>query len=361
MSYKRCDFVENVRPVAVICALHWLMNNSELYKNSGITIDKDWVANLKLSAAESVQEFIQNDLASLERDEISQVPQEQAIDCDSDSFSEVDEQDRNIGNMDTLLDDANPFSDATYTFAPGEGQKPLSLYQDPDAEYLAFPTIFCGQRRVNNEDREVKDVNYSDIVKWELRNVDRRAANNVPNIFFKMKKIQMKQVTDKVAFAVRRFKGQGKKITAEQALDPEAVKNLVRLDEGYHIFRTLRNSPPYLEAKKKEVFAMIRQLGLPTWFGSFSSADTRWTDLLRILVQLNEGKTITDDEAKSMSWSERTKLVQQDPVTCVRYFDHRVQEFIKTVLKSDHHPIGKLRAFSIELSSSKGVHHIFTC
>jgi hypothetical protein len=28
--------------------------------------------------------------------------------------------------------------------------------------------------------------------------------------------------------------------------------------------------------RKKDVFAMIRQLGLPTWFGSFSSADTKW-------------------------------------------------------------------------------------
>lgn len=31
---------------------------------------------------------------------------------------------------------------------------------------------------------------------------------------------------------------------------------------------------------------MIRQLGLPTWFGSFSSADTKWIDLLRILGKL---------------------------------------------------------------------------
>ena len=31
------------------------------------------------------------------------------------------------------------------TFAPGEGQTPISVFQDENAEYLAFPSIFCGQ------------------------------------------------------------------------------------------------------------------------------------------------------------------------------------------------------------------------
>ena len=46
---------------------------------------------------------------------------------------------------------------------------------------FAFPTIFCGQRRPSKEERTVP-VHYSDIVKWELRSVDRRAAQSVPNI-----------------------------------------------------------------------------------------------------------------------------------------------------------------------------------
>ena len=79
----------------------------------------------------------------------------------------------------------------------------------------------------------------------------------------------MKQISDKVRFSLRRCQSKGNNLTAQQALNPDVLKNLARLDEGYHIFRTLGNSPPYLEAKKREVFAMIRQLGLQTWFGSF--------------------------------------------------------------------------------------------
>ena len=34
LSYKKVDFKENVRPVRVLTALHWLMNNNELYKKN---------------------------------------------------------------------------------------------------------------------------------------------------------------------------------------------------------------------------------------------------------------------------------------------------------------------------------------
>ncbi|VDI49383.1 Hypothetical predicted protein [Mytilus galloprovincialis] len=201
---------------------------------------------------------------------------------------EVDENETHVGNTDTLLDhipDDNPLCDAGLTFAPGEGQRPISLYSDPDAEYLSFPTIFCGQRRPDNKDRSVS-VHYTDIVKWELRSMDRRVAQSVPNIFFKLKKIQLKNISDKVNLALRRCQSEGKKWTAKDVLNPNTVNDLVRLDEGYYIFRSLRNSPVYLEKRKKDLFAMIRQLGLPTWFGSLSSADTNWKDLLRILRQI---------------------------------------------------------------------------
>ena len=78
---------------------------------------------------------------------------------------------------------------------------------------------------------------------------------------------------------------------------------------------------------------MLRQLSLPTWFMSFSAADTRRTDLLRMLARLNDDIEYSEEEIENLSWQEKTKLVQKDPVTCSRYFAHRVQEFLNTVLK----------------------------
>ena len=152
----------------------------------------------------------------------------------------------------------------------------------------------------------------------------------------------MKQISNKVNLAVRKCKNRSKAITAAEARDSNYLDKLVNLDEGYYIFRQLRNSPAYLETRKKDIFAMIRQLSLPTWFMSLSAADTRWTDLLKMLAKLNDGIEYSKKELEHLTLQEKTKLVQKDPVTCSRYFDHRVQEFLNTVLKSSCEPIGKL-------------------
>ncbi|VDI82039.1 Hypothetical predicted protein [Mytilus galloprovincialis] len=60
-----------------------------------------------------------------------------------------------------------------------------------------------------------------------------------------------------------------------------------------------------------------------------------------------------------MDWHQKSKLVQKDPVTCSRYFDYRVQQFINLVLKSDHDPIGKLTDFFYRVEfQQRGSPHI---
>ena len=87
---------------------------------------------------------------------------------------------------------------------------------------------------------------------------------------------------------------------------------------------------------------MIRQLGIPTLFISLSAADTKWLELLRsIYISLHQ-KTVTDAELQNMSWSDKCELISKDPATCARYFNNKVQKFVKHILKSPHSPFGTL-------------------
>ena len=165
-----------------------------------------------------------------------------------------------------------------YNIAPGEGSVPLSIFRDQYSEELAHPGIFLGQRRPENEERLV-DVHYSDICKSGLRRSD-----CVENIFFKTKKLQMKILLGKSQIALPKCKGNNRTLTAGQLKQQGTLERLVHLDEGYKFLRALRGSPPYFEKAKKDIFAMIRQLGPATLFCSFSSAETEWIHLLRILM-----------------------------------------------------------------------------
>jgi hypothetical protein len=122
----------------------------------------------------------------------------------------------------------------------------------------------------------------------------------------------------------------------------DIVENMVKLDEGFKIFRTLRGSPPYWESAKKDLFAMIRQLGLPTWFISLSAAETHWKPLLQSLHKISEGQMPSDDEIEAFTWTDKTKLISSDPVSVARYFDFRVQQFFSLFLYSQLNPVGKL-------------------
>ena len=90
---------------------------------------------------------------------------------------------------------------------------------------------------------------------------------------------------------------------------------------------------------------MIRQLGNPTWFCSFSAAETRWIHLIKILGRLIDNKDYTDDEVMQMTWQKKSELIQKDPVTCARNFEHMVQLFIHDFIKSSCQPIGEVVDF----------------
>ncbi|CAC5389819.1 unnamed protein product [Mytilus coruscus] len=119
------------------------MRTSDLYKSSGIEINEDWITEI----AKLNDEETQNQNNNTEHEDIQD---QNDTDDDSDHFNEEDEKETHVGNTDTLLDyipDDNPPCDASLIFAPGEGQRPISLYGDPDAEYLYIPTIFCGEKK----------------------------------------------------------------------------------------------------------------------------------------------------------------------------------------------------------------------
>ena len=62
------------------------------------------------------------------------------------------------------------------------------------------------------------------------------------------------------------------------------------------MLKNLDLSPPNFEQAKKYIFAIIRQLGPAILLCSFSSAQTKWIHLLRILGKLVDEKEYSDSE-----------------------------------------------------------------
>ena len=343
LQYKSSAISLNVRPHKVVKAALWLMNNTHLYKEEGIVFNKEWSNKFieEIQGNESCDNLLEEQLTTTDKNSCN--VDSQALN-DEDSLSE-DEAEIPAGVTDTMLTATDFLEDSErqniLNVAPAEGNIPLSIFRDQYSEELAYPGIFIGQKRPENDNRLVK-VHYSDICKSELRRSDRRAAMCIENIFFKTKKLQMKILLNKSQIALRKCKGNRRSLNAGDLKHSGALEKLIHQDEGFKFLRALRGSPPYFEKAKKDIFAMIRQLGPATLFCSFSSAETHWIHLLRILGKLVDHKDYTDNELENFNWEEKCRLIQSDPVTCARHFDYQFNQFLKILLLSNAEPLGKI-------------------
>ena len=353
LGYKHHYQFQNVRPTKVLAAAQFLVRNSEIFKNEGIQVMDNYISNT-VNNEDEWSEFISEDIKEKSQN-VSSVENVEAesrndmIDNDTDDeWCETTE--RSSGVMDTLLQepDITQDGDRILSFAPGERNRPLGIFMDKDSEFLSFPAIYCGKRQADNSERRVR-VHYSTMCKWELRSQDRRVAMSAMllcmNIFYKLKKLQIRQIQGSASLSLRKCKTKGKSYTAGDLKLENSVNKLINLDEGFRVFRNLRGSPPYFERCKKDLFAMIRQLGNPTWFCSFSAAETRWIHLIKILARLIDNKNYSDDEVTQMTWQKKSELIQKDPVTCARNFEHMVQLFIHNFIKSSCQPVGEVIDF----------------
>ena len=209
LEYKSSALCLNVRRNKILQAANWLATNSMLYREHGISFSTDRAASYSTN-------LLQNEGKS---GHVSQ-PNEQI--SGGEDINQLDDWTEDgveipAGVTDTMLSATDFLEDneraQIYNIAPGEGSVPLSIFRDKYSEELAYPGIFVGQKRPENDNRLV-DVHYSDICKSEFRQSDRRAAMCIENIFFKTKKLQMKILVGKSQVALRKCKGNNRNLTA---------------------------------------------------------------------------------------------------------------------------------------------------
>ena len=204
-----------------------------------------------------------------------------------------------------------------------------------------------GQFSVDKNDHQIVNASRRCMQVICLRlscHVDTHVSLNIPYIFWKAKHLQIQQIANKVTLALHSVVGPKKrKVTAHSLCDKNLQEEICHLDEGYAIFCTIQNTPPYFEAKKKEVLSMVCQLGIPTIFFSMSSADTSWVPLLKCIGLLVDKEVYSDEcITNEMSFDNKCQLVAAYPAVCSTYFNNHVARYIKLILMSPHSPFGQL-------------------
>ncbi|CAG9807951.1 unnamed protein product [Chironomus riparius] len=307
---------ERIRP-AVVYEAGKILVQTPLYIKEGINLDESWQVGA-------------NDIFNSDSNE---APMDEDTENQSDPESETQRADEEVNQLyeETLLD-----ANEAIEFAPGEGQIPVSILTDINCEELSFPTIYFGHERVHSPN--VK-LSYEDHVNSEIRRRDRRAVR-ADHLLFMHKKSQLKQLCSNVNIALKKC-AQSSSVTASQILNSNFVDESISKDNAYRFLTNITGSPAYWEQQKKNVMAMVRQLGVFTLFVTLSAAETHWKELLRILKKTVDNED--DADVTEMDFEEKSRLIRTDPVTCSLYFDHKFKELFKTLKNTNEGPFGKYK------------------
>ena len=344
LCYRGHVLFQAVRPDVVKGALNYLKQNNFLYNDIEINIDN-----------------IQLDLLSLEEIPIVR-EDEETPDDNNDKYNDFEEIDNpldqyRIGANETALIPTIPcqINEEDVTIAPGEGIKPISILTDQNCEELAHPNLFPNGKFGYKVQRQVplSPVKYFN---QRLLNYKQKFSSDSDYIFFSHSVMQQLNLNSKVNIAMKKVKtGQ---LTAGMLSRnfKESVKSFVANDEAYSFMNTMKGTPAYWKRFLFEVLAMVKQLGVPTFFMTLSCADLRWNELVSIISKLN-GLNLTDDDINNMDYFQRCEILNSNPVLLARHFQYRVEVFFTEIIIDG--PLGKVKYHAIRVEFQfRGSPHI---
>jgi hypothetical protein len=119
-------------------------------------------------------------------------------------------------------------------------------------------------------------LSYQKVAQAKLTSVNQKFAYHISNLFFKTIKILIHFVLSSAWIRIRKTILKDQKPRAAQVRNTKDLENILKSDMGYRELIKIRTSPDYLDRLRKNVFAMIRQLGPPTFFVTFTTGINNW-------------------------------------------------------------------------------------
>ncbi|KAI8498196.1 hypothetical protein Bbelb_241400 [Branchiostoma belcheri] len=370
LQYSGRYMYRQISPMKVDAALKYLVENNELY--SGTSINADWALSWNEEGllepggegdsevptvpehGESVSEDsdgVEGPTGDgMEDDEMDNILQQMNIE---EAIEEADlAEDEELDNLlrglphDTCLqpiDIGQEFLDHhdehILCVAPGQGEKPVSVFKEVGGEAMSFPVQFPTGKFSFNDDRNVS-IKPSKYFKARLMGADTRFASDTSYIFFAQYVTELHFIQSNISISMRKgspVTSDGRRISAGMLSNREDLQNILKSDQGYRFLQPVRGTPQFWDRALNELFAMIRQLGIPTWFATFSAEDLRWPEVLEAIRQDQSSVPVSD-----LSWEERCDILKSNPVTAARMFDHRVKLFFKHLIQSPSQQIGEV-------------------
>ena len=252
---------------------------------------------------------------------------------------------RAAANETVLISNDLEADKTTFTLAPGQGKKTVSVLNDEYCEELGHPHLFPTGKFGYKVQRNVplSPVKYFN---QRLLNYTQKFASDSDYIFFAHSVMQRIYLNNQINIAMRKVSANTLTARMLSKNFKNTVKQFIAHDNAYAFMNTIKGTPAYWKKFQCEVLAMVKQLGVPTFFLTLSSADLRWNDLVTIISKLN-GLHLSKEDIANLSYHDRCNLLNSNPVLVARHFQYRVEVFFKEIVING--PLGPCKSFVIRI------------
>ena len=178
-----------------------------------------------------------------------------------------------------------------------------------------------------------------------LLNYTQKFSSDSDYIFFVHSGMQKLNLSNHINIAMR-------KVTSSQLTSGvlgsnfnEKVKEFIASDQAFTFMNT-KGTPAYWKKFLFDVLAMVKQLGVPTFFMTLPSTDLKWNELVSIVNKLHK-LNMSEEDIENLTYHDRCHLLNSNPVLVAKHFQYRVEVFFKEIVVDG--PMGKTKYYAIGL------------
>ncbi|XP_035989961.1 uncharacterized protein LOC118561833 isoform X1 [Fundulus heteroclitus] len=256
-----------------------------------------------------------------------------------------------------LAQEVLSYGDGIFSIAPAQGNKPVSFFGVPRLESMAYPVQFPTGRNTLDEARRVK-LSPSMYFNVRLFSVDTRFAADQSYLFFAQFVTETHMANNSMSIQTRKGKPttkDGRNISSKMLQDKEEVETLIQNKEATRFMQPLRGTPAYWEKGLRDLHAMVRQLGKPTFFVTFSAAEMRWPEFIEA-IKAQHGEQVAFSD---LDWNAKCDILRSNPVTVMRMFEKRVDALFTDLILSPAQPLGPVEDYFYRVEfQARGSPHI---
>ena len=178
-----------------------------------------------------------------------------------------------------------------------------------------------------------------------LLNYTQKFSSDSDYIFFVHSGMQKLNLSNHINIAMR-------KVTSSQLTSGvlgsnfnEKVKEFIASDQAFTFMNT-KGTPAYGKKFLFDVLAMVKQLGVPTFFMTLPSTDLKWNELVSIVNKLHK-LNMSEEDIENLTYHDRCHLLNSNPVLVAKHFQYRVEVFFKEIVVDG--PMRKTKYYTIGL------------